>query len=165
MKAYVFVLTAAVAALIGGTSWLTAQPGSGPPGVARTPEASAVPLEAAGALAAAHLYQTYLNIGLLADARAEGMYDTATAQEVLSAVLSLGSRVDQQLDGIARGSLSREDRDVLAEVRKQSASLREAAQALRQFWKSGRKEDGAKYEALRKKSWAGIEKLLGLKEE
>jgi hypothetical protein len=122
-------------------------------------------LETIGTMGASHLYQTYLNVGLLADGRAEGIYDTATAQQVLGTLLGLVDAVDKQLDQLAKSNLSREDKQALEQITKQSALLRQMAAALEAFWKSNKKEDGAKYEKLRQQSWAGVQKLLGLDQE
>src|SRR5438552_14730240 len=46
-------------------------------------------LETVGTLTAAHCYQTYVNIGLLADARAKGTYADKDASKVLDSVLTL----------------------------------------------------------------------------
>jgi len=164
MKTRIIGLAAALACLIITGSWLAAQSGTSP-GPAKDTEGTGASLDAVGRLAASHLYQTYLNIGMLADARAEGTYDTDSAREVLATVVGLVEGSEKQLDAIGRGTLTAEDKAALADVRKQSAALREVAASLDRFWKTGRKEDGARYEAQRKKAWAGIEKLLGLKDE
>lgn len=120
-------------------------------------------LSTVGTLSAGHLHQAYLNIALLADARAEGVYDTPTATRLLGTVTGVMRSVDEQLDSVARLPLSDTDREALLKVRKQSAALKELATSLETFWKSGKKEDGAKYEKLRKKTWADLQELLGLK--
>ena len=45
--------------------------------------ANAVLLQTVGSLAATHLYQTYLNIGFIADAKVEGSYEEKQAKELL----------------------------------------------------------------------------------
>ncbi|TMQ30046.1 MAG: hypothetical protein E6K70_24810 [Planctomycetota bacterium] len=58
-------------------------------------------LETIGTLTSAHYYQTYLNIGLIADGKARGTYTEADAVKVLESVLSLLKSVDRKLDGDA----------------------------------------------------------------
>jgi hypothetical protein len=116
-------------------------------------------LDAIGSLSASHLVQTYLNIGMIADGRAGGVYDTPSAQQLLTTIQVLVASVDKRLQELAKGEMRREDKQALEKVVKQAVLLKEMATALQTFWKSGKKEDGAKYETLRKKAWAGIQQL------
>src|SRR5438874_13618833 len=68
-------------------------------------------LETIGCLTSAHYFQTYLNIGFIADARSEGIYSTKDARTVLDSVLSLLNSTDTKLEALAKIELEREDRD------------------------------------------------------
>jgi hypothetical protein len=118
-------------------------------------------LETVGALAVSHLYQSYLNIGLMADGKAEGVYDEADIKGILVSVLGVMDTLDKQMDKVAKLELSQEDRDTVEQIRKLSGILRQQADELQAFWKTGDKLRAAKYEKLRKEAWEGISKLLG----
>jgi hypothetical protein len=118
-------------------------------------------LETIGTLTATHCYQTYLNIGLIADAKAKGHYSEKDAYKVLDSVLALLDTVERKLADLSKVDLDKDDRDSLEQIRKLSAHLRYQGKALQAYWESGREEDAAKYEDVRKDSWAAISRLLG----
>src|SRR5215472_16488111 len=119
-------------------------------------------LETIGALIAAHCYQTYFNIGLLADGRAKGTYNDRDAAKVLDSILSILATVEQKLTALDKFPLEKEDRASLAQMRELSALLRRQANDLRAVWADGRDEDAVRYESSRKDAWAAISKLLGV---
>ena len=119
-------------------------------------------LETIGALIAAHCYQTYFNIGLLADGRAKGIYNDRDANKVLDSVLSILATVDQKLTALDKLALEKEDRASLAQMRELSVLLRRQANDLQAVWDTGREDDAARYESSRKDAWAAISKLLGV---
>jgi hypothetical protein len=119
-------------------------------------------LEAVGTLSASHLYTTYLNIGLIADGRAEGIYDEKAAKQLLVTLESLMDAVDKSLEKVAKQKLDKDDSDSLNRIRKLSTLLRRQSKELQEFWAGGEKARGDKYEKTRKESWAGISDLLGL---
>jgi hypothetical protein len=126
------------------------------------PKDRRVLLETVGALTASHCYQTYLNIGMVADAKAKGTYSEKDAYRILESVLSLLDTVDRKLVDLTKLELDAKDRDTLEQMRKLSKLLRDQGKALQSSWNSGRTEDLAKYDEVRKDSWAAISKLLGL---
>jgi hypothetical protein len=119
-------------------------------------------LETVGVLSAAQLYQTYLNIGFIADGKAEGTYEEKDAKQILGSVLGLLDTLDKQLEKLGKLDLNKQDREGVAEIRRLSAQLREQSKELQAFWTTGNKARGAGYEKVRKESWEGISKLLGL---
>jgi hypothetical protein len=119
-------------------------------------------LETIGALTAAHCYQAYFNIGLLADGRAKGTYTDKDATRVLDSILSILRSVEQKLTGLDKLALEEADRASLAQMREISLLLRRQAGELQSFWDNGREEDAARYESARKDAWAAISKLLGI---
>jgi hypothetical protein len=119
-------------------------------------------LEAVGALTAANCYQTYLNIGLIADGKAKGTYTTQDASKVLDSVLSLLNSVDRNLAAVAKIQLDKRDRESLEQMRDLSALLRLQGKELQAYWDSGKEEDGTKYDSTRKDSWAAIGRLTGI---
>jgi len=119
-------------------------------------------LETIGALVAAHCYQTYFNIGLLADGRAKGTYNDKDALRVLDSILSILATVEQKLAALDKLALDKEDRASLAQMRELSHLLGRQANDLEALWDNGREEDAARYESTRKDAWAAISKLLGV---
>ncbi len=119
-------------------------------------------LEILGALTAANYYQTYLNLGLLADGKAKGAYTDKDASKVLDSILSLLDSVDRKLAALAQIDLDKEDRVSLEQMRALSSLLRQQGKELQAFWDSGKDEDATRYESARKDSWAAISKLLGI---
>jgi hypothetical protein len=119
-------------------------------------------LEAVGLLAGNQLYQTYLNIGFLADGKAEGTYKEVEVRLLLASVLKPLEKVDQQLEKVSKIARAQKDKDALARLRRTAGLLRQQGKDLEQFWNGGRPADGIKYEAARKQAWAEISSLLGL---
>jgi hypothetical protein len=118
-------------------------------------------LETVGSLTIAHCYQAYLNLGLLADARPRGIYSPKEAAGVLDSVLTLVDSVDRKLAAMDGLKLDKQDRSSLDQMRIISTLLRQQGQELRTFWESGREENAARYEDVRKDSWAAISRLTG----
>jgi hypothetical protein len=119
-------------------------------------------LETIGALIAAHCYQTYFNIGLLADGRAKGTYNDKDATKVLDSIFSILGTVEQKLTALDKLALDKDDRASLTQMKELSGLLRRQADDLQSLWDNGREEDAARYENTRKDAWAAISKLLGV---
>ena len=119
-------------------------------------------LETVGALTAANCYQTYLNIGFIADGKAKGAYIDRDANKVLDSVLSLLNSVEHNLAALGKMDLDKQDRESLEQMRDLSALLRVQGKELQAYWDSGKEEDAAKYDNTRKDSWAAIGKLTGI---
>ncbi len=118
-------------------------------------------LEAVGVLTAAHCYQTYFSLGLIADGKDKGVYSGKEAYKLLNSVLALVDSVDQKLAGLNRIDLDKEDQESLEQMRVLSSLLRQQGNALAGFWDSGKEEDAARYESVRKDAWAAISRLTG----
>ena len=127
---------------------------------AATPDAGS--LQTIGTLTAAHYFQTYLNIGFIADGKGRGNYSQEDARKVLQSVLSVVDSVDRQLDVLGKRNLEKGDRESLDQMRAISAQLRQQGHELQAYWASGKDEDAARYEALRQKTYAAISKLMGI---
>jgi hypothetical protein len=129
---------------------------------AKTSAAEPNLLQTVGALAAAHYFQTYLNIGFIADGKGHGIYSEKDARRVLQSVLSVLDSVDRRLETLGQVNLNKDDRDSLEQMRAISALLRQQARELQTYWERGQDEDLARYETIRKNSYAAISKLLGI---
>ncbi len=130
--------------------------------LARNAEERRQLLETLGTLTTAHFYQTYLNIGLLADAKAKGLYPGKDAPKVLDSVLALHKAVDRKLAALDKIDLDKEDRASLEQMRLLSGLLRKQAKELQTFWDTDKDEDAANYESVRKDTWASLSKLMGI---
>lgn len=119
-------------------------------------------LQTIGTLTAAHYFQTYLNVGFIADGKSKGTYAIEDARKVLRSVLSLADSVDRQLKTFGKRTLDKEDRDSLEQMRAISALLRRQGAELQTYWDSDQDQDFARYESLRKTSYAAISKLMGI---
>jgi len=119
-------------------------------------------LETVGCLTAAHYFQTYLNIGFIAEGKAQGTYTDKDARKVLDSVLSLLNSTDGKLEALSKIELDKDDRERLEQLRAASGLLRQQGKELQTYWETGKDENAAKYESLRKNAWATISKLMGV---
>ena len=117
-------------------------------------------LEALGSLSAAHLYQCYLNIGLLADNAENEAYTLEEADETLLSIANLLDQVDGQLDKLAKSNLASEDRAAIEQIKASAALLGIQAQLLKQYWLSGEEADAQRYHEARNAAWKGVSKIL-----
>jgi len=125
-------------------------------------------LEALGGLTGAHLYQSYLNIGFLADAAENEVYSLAEARKLLTTVVSLIDTVERQLVRLPEAALDADDARKLARIRQVVVLLRTQTQELRACWdtpetqKATRQGREARFHKAREDAWAGIQELLEL---
>src|SRR5262249_11238294 len=101
--------------------------------------------ETVGLLSGLYLYQSYLNIGLLADGKAERLYDDKAARSVLDSILNPLETVDRQLEKVGKQVRSSADRDAVDHIRVMVDLLRRQGKELKAFWDSGLPEDGTRY--------------------
>jgi hypothetical protein len=166
------LIAAAAGALllsIGGMAYWLSRPGAGPAQAAAAATATTPPqtsgqrmLETLGGLSAAHLYQSYLNIGLLADAVENDSYTEAQANGMLATVTSLMDMVDRQLDRLTAADVAKEDRQDIERIRDLAQLLRTQVAALRAYWRTGDAREARRYHQARDKAWTGLSDVLGL---
>ena len=120
--------------------------------------------EAIGALATAQLYQTYLNIGLLADSVEGEVYEKEEARRLLDTVAGLMTAVDQQLDRVSRQALKGDEKKAVEQARQVAASLRTQTRELTAYWDKGEKDNVTRFHQARQDSWTGIKSLLNIQE-
>jgi hypothetical protein len=158
----------AVVAMVFGVSFVLGQPNpkSLPPVAEEklpTPqEEKAVLSETIGLLATMQLYQTYLNIGLLADGKAEGVYSAETVSELLGSIIHPLDQVEQQLTKVSQLRLTKEDQETVKVFIKIVQLLRQQGKALVNFWNTGKEEDAKLYETSRTAAWRELSGLLKL---
>jgi hypothetical protein len=134
---------------------------SRPPNTAEVKDRS---LETVGSLTAAHLYQGFLLIGLLADARERDVYTAAEAEKLLDSVVRMLDTVDHRLGQLLDGTLKDEDREAVEKARHLSDLLRSQARELRAYWHTGDRKHVEKFQKTRQESWAGIQTVLGVED-
>lgn len=148
--------------LLPGPPAQSAPPPLAQPTPAGPADAQASLTETVGLLSGLYLYQTYLNIGLLADGKAERLYDERAARAVLATILTPLDAVDRQLAKVAAAAQTDADHQAADRLRSVVGLLRRQGQELIAFWDSGQPAAGAKYEATRQEAWRQITALLGL---
>ena len=121
-------------------------------------------LETIGCLTSAHYFQTYLNIGFIADGKTRGTYSDKDARTVLDSVLSLLHSTDKKLESLGKVELDKEDRERLRELQTVSDLLRQQGKELQTYWDTGKDENAAKYEILRKNAWTTMTRVMGIGE-
>jgi hypothetical protein len=116
-------------------------------------------LEVLGGLSAAHLGQTFINLGMLEDGVEDETYTKAVAAKNLARMVAWIDQVDGYLAKLGDAGLTRADLDTLARIRRASRSLRAQADALSTYWKDGDKEQRQRCQAARELSWIAIRDL------
>jgi hypothetical protein len=121
-------------------------------------------LETIGNLTAAHLYQSYLNIGLLADARESEVYTQAQAEKLLDSVARMLESGDGELARLLKDGLKDEDKEDVERARQLNALLRTQARELKLYWHTGDDSHAKKFQNVRQQSLAGIQAVLGIED-
>jgi hypothetical protein len=158
----VLFLASNVAGVVYFSNRSSGQPVAVSPAVVPTKTANDRLLEALGCQSAAHLYQSYLNIGLIADAVE---FKTCTAREgsnMLSIVAGLMDVVDRQLDGLSDMDLRAEDREGMQRIRAISSLMRVQLASLQAYWLSGDSQHADRYQKTREQAWSELKQVLGL---
>jgi hypothetical protein len=119
-------------------------------------------LEALGSLSAAHLYQSYLNIGLLADGVESEAYTAKEAEETLLSIGEMIDQVERQLNKLGKAGLEADDQAAIEQIRAVSGMLRLQAKALQDYWVSGETDKATQYHDARKAAWQGLSKVMQL---
>jgi hypothetical protein len=132
-----------------------------PPAAPANADPRVVLTETVGVLSGLYLYQTYLNIDLLADAKADKRYDDEAARTVLGTVIGPLEVVDKQFSRVGTLAQTEADRDAAGKLRKIAGLLRRQGQELSRFWDTGRPADAARYEATRQEAWRELGAVLG----
>jgi hypothetical protein len=125
-------------------------------------KAKGIFLEALGGLSAIHLYQTHLNIGLLADNVESKAYTVDDAKKRLNLVMGFVDSVEEKLTKVEKAGLDADDVEALQDIKAMTGLLRLEAQTLASYWTDGTKEQADQYQQARKAANTGLAKALGL---
>jgi hypothetical protein len=117
-------------------------------------------LEALGALSSAHLFQSYLNIGLLADGVESEAYTTKQAEETMRSIENMMDQVDAQLGKLTKTTLEPDDHAALEQIKAVAVMLRLQAKFLQDYWKSGDQADAERYHEVRNAAWKALGKIM-----
>jgi hypothetical protein len=113
-----------------------------------------------GGLTSAHLYQSYLNVGLLADSVAKGVYKPEEGKELLDTVGKVIDTVERQLALLPEDELQPEEKKRLDKVRSVLSLLRSEMKELKSYWDTGEEEYVTKFQKIHKSVWTELEKML-----
>jgi len=119
-------------------------------------------IESVGLFGGLQLYNTYLNIGLLADAMSLELYESGDVYQLLGSVILPVERVEIQLDKLKKIKLSDDDQKALAQMKKIASLLKTQGKELEAYWENGFSENAEKYEASRKAAYKELNDLLEL---
>ena len=122
-----------------------------------------VKMGAIGGLSAAFLVQSYLNIGLLADASAKKDADKEQLASTLTIVENLLGETEKQLDTVLKSDITDDDKAALKKIKSCYALLNEQISALHTFWKEQNEANGKAFEQTRVEAWKKISATLGIK--
>jgi len=161
-------LTAALCVGI-GLAWLPFHSGVSAQGAREAPRAGINDswnqlIATIGVLSAGHLYQSYLNIGLLADGVAKGGHAVDQANPLLDSILSVIETYDRELTRCSSARLADEDRQTMNRLKQANLKLLAQGQALKKYWaqedvRLAEKQLEA-YEASRVAAWQAVREIL-----
>ncbi|MCG3181124.1 MAG: hypothetical protein BIFFINMI_03498 [Phycisphaerae bacterium] len=122
-------------------------------------------LQTVGSLAAANLYQSYLTLGMLADASEEDLYTVKEVQDLLAVIDPLLKTGRNRMAAVGRlPGLDDDDHKAVAQIVGLYDLLIRQSQQLATCLKSGKQDDADRFEATRQQAWKGVAALLGVPE-
>jgi hypothetical protein len=119
-------------------------------------------LENFGSVSSIYLYQSYLNVGLLADAVKNGAYTKDRAADLLSTIMTLLETVDAQMQKLDNIGLDEDETAAVGQIHKISELLQAQTESLQTHWKTGEKASLEKFNQARRESWNELRQILGL---
>jgi hypothetical protein len=112
-----------------------------------------------GGLMTAHLYQSYLNIGLIADGVAKDVYKVEEGKELLETVTRMMDTVERQLAQLPEAELQPEERRHLEKARRVLSLLRSQGKELKAYWDTGEEEYIKRFQKIRKDVQQELDRL------
>jgi hypothetical protein len=119
-------------------------------------------LESIGSVSSIYLYQSYLNVGLIADAVKNDTYSKDEAVELLSTIVTLLQTVDAQMQKLESVGLDDEEVAAVKQVRSISSLIKSQTTHLQSHWKTGEKSNLDQFHQTRRQSWTELCSILGL---
>lgn len=118
-------------------------------------------MHSVGALSAAFLRQTNMIVGLICDSKAKGVYDDATANQVLEQAIETCTAVDKQWETLHGSGLAKEEMDFLSQMGSVGDLIKKEGLELKAFWDTKDEAHAKAYEAARAQANEWIDKELG----
>jgi hypothetical protein len=133
------------------------------------PESPEVVLDVVGSLMSAHLYQTFVSIGLLADAVEEGVYPIPKGKALLATLDSFIEHAEQQLVQLPPSAFpTEEDRRAMETARSLLTKLRKQTKEVAAYWDAKddkeRSEHLANFREARTDAGGMIQKLVNVQD-
>jgi hypothetical protein len=121
-------------------------------------------LSTIGVLSAGHLYQSYLNIGMLSDAVSKGHYDVSQGGPLLDSIISVIETYDRELTRCSSARVGDEDRQTIQRLKEANQKVLAQGQALKKYWaqedvRLAEKQHEA-YETSRREAWQAVRQIL-----
>ncbi len=116
---------------------------------------------AIGGLTRAHLYQSQLSIGLLADGVEEELYTLSEARKLLANLTELLEQTEADLGRLPDTGLLPEERRLFGQVRGLFVLLRAQAWALSAYWDEGDKASAERFHKAREAAGKKLREVLG----
>jgi hypothetical protein len=117
-------------------------------------------LEAVGSLSAAHLYQTCLNVALLAECVEAKKLSLAQAKKELGLVVTFLDVVENKLTQLEKTKLEKGDEQSLKTIKATTELLRLQVQALAAYWENDTPEHAAAYQKANSAAWDTVTSVL-----
>jgi hypothetical protein len=114
-----------------------------------------------GGLTTAHLYQTHLNIGLIADAVAKEVYKVDDGKDMLDTLMRITDTIERQLAQLPESEWQPEEQMYLAKVQRVLSLLRSQVKELKAYWETGEKEYVERFQKVRKDVQKELDMLFG----
>ncbi len=111
-------------------------------------------------LTIAHLYQTYLNIGLLADGVAKKAYTAEEGKKLLVEISKVMDTLERQLAQLPEEELRQDEKKQLDTIRSILSRQRSEIKELKDYYSTSEEEYVLKFQKIHKSVWADLEKLL-----
>jgi hypothetical protein len=127
------------------------------------PQAGTAPAElreALGGLTGSHLYQSHLNIGLIADAVEKDLYTLEKGRELLDDIAGLLNAVGKKLKRLPPETLPAEEHEYLEGALAVEKLLRAQIDELRKYWDTDEKARAERFQKTRKRTWTALQDLL-----
>ncbi len=119
-------------------------------------------LESVGSVSSIYLYQSYLNVGLIADGVKNDTYTKEEAGELLNTIVTLLQTVDAQMQKLENIGLDEEEVAAVKQVRNISGSIKAQTIHLQNHWKTGDKLSLDQFNQSRHESWNELRTVLRL---
>lgn len=166
MKRFLPILLASCLSLLPGRLGdcdLTSHAGAQVPAAKKSSVDEGRTMETIGLVTTLYLYQTYLNIGLLADCRSEEVHEEKQVQKLLATLVPPLDAVEKQLRDLAKSAGSSTEHASVEKLLDVIPPLRKQGQELQEFWETGKEEHAQRYHPARRDSWQKLSGVLGLK--